>query len=257
MNIKQLNLITKQVEIILDESKNLRGKNLKLYKENHVEYLYYLRTIDELIKQLNRITPKINELFKKEEIDYEIPEFNLFEATIEKIREESILFDAEPKLLKLIFASSNILSFIRQDIVLPENAQNKLDSLTDEISSLKEKLPEEVYSNLIDAKETFEKSCFLGSSLISGKLIRSCLDKMPGNDINEKIESLKNCNLVRDKEGAPSLIKASLYGRNLASHDLSIMPTASETISFLVEAVKIAKMTTEYLDYTSSKDIKN
>lgn len=246
MDAKQLGIWRTQLEIILDEARSFRGQNLILFKKNDVEYLYYLDSINILIEQINKIAPKLEELLKKEGIDIEIPKLNPFKAKLEDIREEKILFSVEPTLLKIIFASSNILSAIRQDVVLTDFAQNKLESITNEIQSIKEQISEESYVNLIDSKETFEKSCFLGSSLISGRLIRACLDQIPGKDIEQKIESLKKLNLIRDKDGKPSLIKANHFGRNLASHDLSITPSASEAISFLAEALKIVKITTEY-----------
>jgi len=256
METKQLNLIRAQVEVILRESEKLRGKNLSLYKESHVEYLYYLRMINHLTEQLNRLAPKMNTFFKKEGINYKIEKLVLFDVTLEKIRENRTLFGAEPRLLKLILASTNILAIIKQDIILPEKTQNKLDSLSDEINNLRGKIPEDLYINLVHSKETFEKGCLLGSSLISGKIIRVCLDKVNGKDINEKIESLKKIDLDIDKGGKDSLIKANHFARNLWSHDLSIIPTPSETISHLGESVKISKIVHNYIDLKSTQEEK-
>jgi hypothetical protein len=71
-----------------------------------------------------------------------------------------------------------------------------------------------------------------------------------GKDINEKIETLKGLDLIRDKDGKDFLLKANHFGRNIVSHDLSIMPTASESISHLGDAVIISKIFSEYKSLT-------
>lgn len=254
MENRYIRLIETQAQIILDESKRLRGKNLEMFNKNDVEYTYYLKTIDKLIDQLNVIAPKLNILFEKEGIDYKVPELKKFDATLDQVREENIIFGAEPKLLEVIFASSSILSFIKEGLILSENNQNRLDFLLEEIEGMKGEVKGNIFSNLIEAKNTLEKSSFLGSSLISGKIIRASFDKIEGKDINEKIESLKKLGLVREKDGEESLLKANHYGRNLASHDLEVMPTASEALSFLSEAVKIVKITSSYLKNLQTKE---
>lgn len=246
MNKQSINLIATQAQIILDEAKNLRGKNLELYNKSHVEYVYYLDTIDILVKQINNIAPKVNELFKKEGIDYQIPEIKIFDATLEEVRQQHIISPAEPKLLKLIFTASNILTFIKGGLILSESTQNRLDCLSEEIDSIRTEIGEPLSENLTETKDTLEKGCLLGSSLISGKIIRASFDVIPGKDINDKIETLKRFGLVREKDGKDSLLKANHYGRNLASHNLKIMPSASETIAFLAEALKIVKIVSEY-----------
>jgi hypothetical protein len=247
MNAKQIELISTQAQIILEEAKNLRGNNLKIRNLSSVEYVYYLRTIDKLISQLNFIEPKINKLFKKEGVDFQIKKYKKFNVSFEEIRDKKMLFGAEPKLLSLIFEASNILSFINSGIALPEVTQNKLESIDEEIFNLKTEINSDLLENLKDAKNCFERGCFLGSSLISGRVIRTLMDKIKGKDINEKIDTLKSFDLIRAKDGKASLLKANHYGRNLASHDLSIMPIASEAISYLGEALKLSKIINKYI----------
>ena len=247
MKTKQIKLLIVQSEIILEQARKLEGQGEKILRnEGDVSYYYYLSNIDKMVKQFNLIVPKINKLLEKEGIAEKLDETKEVGATLKQIREENVFFNADGLLFQLIFGASNILSFLREGVVLSETTLDKLDSLSEELDNLKEKLSEESYNNLKEATDSFEKGCFLGSSLISGRVIRSCLDKINGKDINEKIDSLKEIALIQEKGGKDSIFKSNHFGRNLTSHDLNIMPTSSEAISYLGDAIKIAKIIFEY-----------
>ncbi len=258
MQNKQTKLIVTQTEIILEQCKKLQGKGTNILNtEGDVYYLYYLQQIDEVVDQFNSLIPKINNIFKKEELDEEFTEIVKIEATLQKIRVENIVYNADKKLLQLTFGSQKILSFLREGVELSEITKDRLNSLNTELENLKDKLNLDVYNNIKEAKDAFEKGSFLGSGLISGRVIRACLDKIKGKDITEKIQSLKDFNLLREKDGYDSILRASHFGRNLASHDLKIMPASSEALSFLADAIKIAKILSQYhiLESTSKKII--
>jgi len=50
-------------------------------------------------------------------------------------------------------------------------------------------------------------------------------------------------------------MKSNHFGRNIASHDLTVMPSSSEVISYLGDAIKIAKISSEYKKRQKSKII--
>jgi len=246
MNSKQINLFLVQTEIILNQAKQLEGKNHETYKKNDVIYNYFLDKIDLLVRQYNSMIPKINELFKAEGIEEELKPIKEMNATLDQIRVNRTIFDSDYYLLRLIFGTSEILSFLKEGIILSETTQNKLDSITAELEEIKEILPNGCYTNLTEARIAFERGCFLGSSLISGRVVNSCLNQLVGKDINEKIELLKKYDLIREKDGKDFVIKANHFARNLASHELKIIPASSEAISYLGDAIKIAQLISDY-----------
>lgn len=259
MDKKQLRLILSQAEIILSKAKELDGKGYEiLMKQGTVPYKYYLDKIDILIEQFNYIIPKISQVFKEENIDFSLAIIQKLEVKHEdlggkKYGDPKVLIPADIPLLKLIFGSGNIISFLKEDILLSEDTQDKLNSLSEELTNIKSYLSEDVYNNLIKGKSEFENGGFLGSSLISGRIIKVSLDKIGGKDINEKISTLNKLVLLREKDGEQALVKANHFARNLTSHSLDIMPTASEAISYLAEAIKISKIVSEYIKKTSQQ----
>ena len=247
MNKKNIGLLIVQAEIILEHARKLQGQNLKIFRiDGDISYYYFLGNIDKLIVQYNYLVPKLNKLFLEESIDEELKEIKKIEPDVAKIRDDNVLYNPDGKLLGLIFNVSKILTFLREGIILSEETQDRLDSLSKELETLKDNLDENVYINLKEANESFEKGCFLGVSLICGRVIKHSLDKINGKDINDKIESLKSTGLIEEKGGKDSIMKSNHFARNLTSHDLRIMSSSSEAISHLGDAIKISKIFREY-----------
>jgi hypothetical protein len=250
MDLRRISLIQTQAQLILDHAKTLQNRSYAVHKQfGDVAYLYFLDEIDELIVQYNYIVPRINPILIEEGAEDEFQELKPIGATLTRIRDDNVVFNADRKLVQLLFGSSQMLSFLTKGIVLSESTSDKLDSITKELDSLKNQLNDEYYENLKEAKSEFEGGGFLGASLIAGRVIRVALEALPGDNINEKIEELKKLDLVREKDGRDSIIKASHYGRNLTSHDLSIMPTSSDAISYIAEGIKITKIVSSYLSH--------
>lgn len=245
MEARYTKLLINQAEVILKEAEKLKGQGIDLrYEQGRVSYKYYLDQIDLLIKQYNFLFPKVNKLLEKENITEILGEVKPIEGDGDKIRNGTI-YNSDKKILQLIFGSSNILCFLREGVVLPDETRDRLLSLSEELKTLAGEVYEEVYLNLELSKESFEKGCFLGSSLISGKIINVCLNEIPG-DINEKIKILKEKKLIEEKGGVDSIIRASHFGRNLTSHELKINPTSSEAISSLSDAIRVSKIISRY-----------
>ena len=243
MDSRIVKIIINQAEIIFEQAKNCQNQSLKIHKhEGKAAYADFLTKVDALITQYNYLVDKISKVFKEEGIDESLDEVKGIDWKWKKISEDGTIYPMEGKLLSMIFGAGKILCFLREGIVLPEQTINRLSSLTNELEELKNKISLEIYNNLKEAKDEFEKGAFLGCSLISGRVIRVCLEKIPGEDINKKIEYLKDKELIRDKDGRDIILKADHFGRNVASHDLSIFPTSSEAISFLAESIRIAKI---------------
>lgn len=249
-----MKIIESQATIIFEQCKKLQNIALKVReKEGLTSYTEILNQINLLIGEYNLLADKMNQILTEEDIDETLKPTKKIEYNWDEMKDEGTVYATEGKLLHMIFGSAKILSFLREGVALPEQTINKLSSITKELEEIKDELPSNVYINLKESKDEFERGGFLGSSLVSGKIIRVCLDKITGRDINQKIENLKKLDLVRDKDGVDSLIKANHYGRNLTSHDLDIFPTSSEAISFLGEAIKIAKLSANSEKNTKKK----
>ena len=251
-----MKLVESQASIIFEQAKKLQNTALQVrQKQGLTSYAEILNQINVLIDEYNLLADKMNQILAQEGIDETLKPTKKINYNWDQMKEDGVVYSTESKLLHLIFGSAKILSFLREGVALPEQTINKLSSINKELEEIKEELPYNVYTNLKESKDEFERGGFLGSSLVSGKTIRVCLDKITGKDINQKIENLKKLDLVRDKDGVDSLIKANHYGRNLTSHDLDIFPTSSEAISYLGEAIKIAKLSANFEKNTKKEEI--
>ncbi|GEM_PF-4049996 len=242
MDNRLIKIIANQAEIILEQAKNSQNKSLRIRDtERKLSYAELVTKINVLIRQHDSIVDKVNRLFKEESIDENLEKINEIKAKWDEIYAGTV-YPIEGKLLRLIFGAGKILCFLREGIVLPEQTIDRLSSLTTELEEIKNKISSDLYNNLKEAKDDFERGGFLGCSLISGRVIRVCLDKIPGKDINERVDYLRNKNLIRDKDGKHIILKADHFGRNVTSHDLSEFPTSSESLAFLAEAIRISKI---------------
>jgi len=247
MDIKEKNIILTQLKIILDNAKSLQDTAFPNYnKHGMVGFLLTIRQINSLIGKHNKLIPRLNPLFKESEIDEELKEIKEVKEDPDSVRDKNIFPDTESPIVSLIFNCSTAVSLLSIESSISEENIDRLNSVTNELNSVKKEIEANLFQNLMEAKNEFEKGGFLGASLICGKIIRTVIDQIPGEDINKKIEILKDSKLIRDKDGRDSVLKANHYGRNLLSHDLSIFPTSSETISYLGESIKIAKIFSKY-----------
>ncbi len=246
MDIKERKIILEQSKLLLDQAKRLQNKGVKIFDdEGAVSYFLTLKLIDKLIQNFNEMVPKINILFKEEGLDQEIKQTLLIEPKWERVRGRK-LEDTETPLFNVVFGTTTIVTLLDINSKISEENVDKLSSLSKELNSIKNEIEIAYSQNLTKAIEEFEKGAFLGSSLISGKVVRSAIDSIQGDDINEKIELFKKHGLVREKDGRDFLLKANHFSRNLTSHDINIFPTSSECISYLGDAIKIVKIISEY-----------
>jgi len=255
MDIREKNIILTQAEIILDHSKSLQNKAYIEYKnQGLIGYFLIIRQINSLITKYNKLVPRINSLLIEESIKEELNEINKVEEDSKQIREKKIFSDTETPIVNLIFGCSTIKTYLSVTSSISEESIDKLTSITKELNSIKKEIQINIYQNLMEAKTEFERGCFLGSALICGKVIRTCIDQISGKDINEKIETLRKYGLIMDKDGGDKIMKANHYGRNLLSHDLSIFPTSSESVTYLGESIKIATIFSRYNKLKDNKD---
>jgi hypothetical protein len=127
-------------------------------------------------------------------------------------------------------------------IPLPRADADRLSSIREELGKVSGKMGDIYFEkNLEEAMKEYEQRCFLASALIAGRVIIYASDQIPGKAIKEKLENLQRIGLIEkgrsDLEEA--ILKADKKARNFFSHDIKIMPTASDALSLLGDAVKI------------------
>jgi hypothetical protein len=105
-------------------------------------------------------------------------------------------------------------------------------------------LPEEYGKNVEEAIREFEKGAFLGSALISGRIIQYVFDQIPGREIKEKIKALEDKGLVEEKGEVPPeyVLKACRKARNYFSHDITVYPDRSEALELIIICKRLLEL---------------
>jgi len=104
-----------------------------------------------------------------------------------------------------------------------------------------------VERNLKEAIEEVEHGHNLASAMISSRIIRYIIDKIPGGRDEEKIENLVQKGLIpRDrKDEQKQLLTALRLSRNFLSHRIDISPEVEDTLMLLGGAFKLSKILTK------------
>ncbi|MEW6675410.1 MAG: hypothetical protein AB1348_05325 [Nitrospirota bacterium] len=131
---------------------------------------------------------------------------------------------------------------------LSSNEALELRALKEEIQEVLQEMPEEYDKNIRRAIEEIEKGYFLGSALISARVINYVLDQIKGGKIEEKIETLRKAGLIEEKGEIPSeyVLKADRKARHYFSHDIKALPDCNEALELLTICVRVLKLLKNY-----------
>lgn len=130
---------------------------------------------------------------------------------------------------------------------LSKQEQKELEELRKDIDEIEET---GVRSHLLQAVDEYTSGHFLATVLIAGKVVIFTLEQMKkvlgADNEREAAEKLtERLRLDKNKEDGKriieSILKASRHARNFFTHDISAVPSASEALSLLSDAVNIAK----------------
>ena len=108
---------------------------------------------------------------------------------------------------------------------------------------------ENVYEkNMNEAIKECENGNFLGSSLISSRVIAYIFDQILGERIEDKVRTLKGKGVVEEKGEifAEFVMKADKKARNYLSHNLSALPDCGEALELLGICSRLLKVLVEY-----------
>lgn len=126
-------------------------------------------------------------------------------------------------------------------------SKGELKSLREEIKKNTRKIEPYIEKNYFFAIDSFEDGHVLGAALIASRIIEYYLDSLEGENIDEKIQSLrskikseKERKDVRDFE--QNMIKASKFARNILSHNITAIPEPEESLSLLTNCLSLIKI---------------
>lgn len=124
----------------------------------------------------------------------------------------------------------------------------KLKPLKEELQKLLSDMPNEYAKNVNKAIKECENGYFLGSVLISSRIIVSVFDRISGKNIQEKIKILKESGFVKAKGEIPSeyILKADKKARNYISHNLGAFPDCGEALELLGICSRLLKLFKNY-----------
>lgn len=152
-------------------------------------------------------------------------------------------------LLRIILECEKALGVLQKMVspVLTQNDIDKLNHIRRELEKISSKINVYFEKNILESIKEYEEGHHLASVLISSRVIRYSLDKVPGEHDDEKVEYLKKEKKIEKsrKDLEQQLIKASRLARNFLSHDIKIFATPEEALSLLSDSFKIVKLVSD------------
>jgi hypothetical protein len=165
--------------------------------------------------------------------------------------EEENLFDVGKRralLVRIVAECDQALAFLESEAsVLAVPDLDKLNSLRQDLDGVLKELAEpDLDRNMSEAVHEYESGHFLGSSLISGRVVRFLLDKIPPREkettINDKIEYLRKNKMLGEGDVEQHMMRAEKTARNLVSHDLKTYSDPTSALSLLTETGSLLKI---------------
>jgi len=141
-------------------------------------------------------------------------------------------------------AAEQGLQALLEPLVEP-NILNRLDSLKRELEKLEnEGLDASVVKNLREAIAEAEQGHYLASAMISSRVIRYVVDRIPGDMDEDKVKCLVETGVVpRDRKDVQKQVITSMrLSRNFLSHRVDLFPDPGETLMLLGGALALAKL---------------
>ena len=124
----------------------------------------------------------------------------------------------------------------------------QLEELRKELREMLVEMEDAYERNMIEAIKECENGYFLGSALISSRVIDYIFDQISGGGIKDKIKTLKERGIVREKGGisAEFIMKADKKARNYLSHNLGAFPDCGEALELLGICSRLLKLFKNY-----------
>ncbi|MGA2573934.1 MAG: hypothetical protein ABSF36_07055 [Candidatus Methanomethylicaceae archaeon] len=147
-----------------------------------------------------------------------------------------------PLLRELIAECDKAIGFVGSP--LNPDEVDRLDHIRKESSDVCENLDVHFKKNLELAIQHYERGSFLGSALITSRIIAYIFAQIEGENIEAKISFLEKKNLLEKDRGdvKQSMIKANKKVRDFLSHRIDILADPSDASSLLGDCLKILRI---------------
>jgi len=158
------------------------------------------------------------------------------------VTKEELLSALQDILLGCEVAERGLNAFLKP-LVEPELA-NRLDSIKEHLTRLEEQgVDLSVIKNLRKAVEEAEHAHYLASAMISSRVIRYIVDKIPGKKDEDKVRHLVETRIVspKKKDEVEELMRAMRRSRNFLSHRIDLFPEAGDVLVLLGGALSLSK----------------
>jgi hypothetical protein len=129
---------------------------------------------------------------------------------------------------------------------IPFSITTQLGSLREELKKLEKDLEVEVSSNIEEAINEIECGHNLAATLIASRVIRYVLDKIPGENEEEKVKKLiESGKIEKGREDELKIfLRASKLSRNFLSHRIDLFPKPEEALQIVSSAISFARYLT-------------
>jgi hypothetical protein len=160
-----------------------------------------------------------------------------------------------PLLRELIAACDKAIGFVGSPLT-PDEA-DRLDHIRKESGEVCENLDVHFKKNLELAIQHYEKGSFLGSALITSRIMAYVFEKFDGKNIEDKISILEKNNLLDREEVKQSIIKANKTIRNILAHRIDTYAEASDASSLIGDCLKVLRIYSKLQESKANTDALN
>ena len=230
-----------QAREVLDKAWSIDKEITELHKDYYsgeIPKYYYEDCVKYLPKRLQDVTKSLIESFNN---SITKDENFLEDLKVNPINTKGII----SRLNEMITECDVIIGTLEGDISgLSSKQLDKLGHLKNEISVVCKNLNTNFEKNLIKSVELSEGGKFLGSALITSRVIDYTINQINGNNINEKIKTLIESGALEkdDDKTKEQIIKVSKKSRNYLNHRIDTFAEPSEALSLLGDCVTLLKI---------------
>lgn len=241
--MKHANLLVEQIWVV-------RKKYLKF------EDIHRIKTIFE---EYDRLCSWISEIESLKNIKRMLssPPRNFLYDSEGRLKSSFLIYDHKEhdealSSLEMIIRNCSVIVTVLNDLLKPEippKLIDELNSLKRALDELENKLSDEysyVTEDIREAITEYEHGHHLASALIASRIICFALDQIPGDNDNEKLNTLIEKGIIKKdrKDEQQAFLRASRLSRNFLSHRPSIRPRTEEALSLISSAITFCRYLT-------------
>jgi hypothetical protein len=152
---------------------------------------------------------------------------------------------ARPILREFIIACDAAIGFAtRTSSPLTPEETDRLDHIRAESREVCKNLDFNFEKNIELATKHYERGDFLGSSLISSRVIAFVIGQIEGEEIDAKVAFLVNKGILKAGQGMPreAILRADRKARNILAHRIDTFADASDANSLLGDCLQVLKI---------------